>query len=139
MKYRDFKDLPKRATSDKLLQDKALEIGSNPKNEINVDWHQWSTTFFDKKAGDTSTQIGTGVPENQELAKGLHRFITIKCERAKVHWLYWDNIWAADLANIQLIDKYNKGIRLWRVLLIFKANVGGLFSSRKEKVFTMTS
>ena len=41
--------------------------------------------LFDKKAGDTSTQIGTGVPENQELAKGLHRFITIKCERAKVH------------------------------------------------------
>ena len=41
--------------------------------------------FFDQKAGDTSTQIGTGVPENQELAKGLHRFITMKCERAKVH------------------------------------------------------
>ena len=37
MKYRDFKDLPKRATSDKSLRDKALDIGSNPKNEINVD------------------------------------------------------------------------------------------------------
>lgn len=88
--------------------------------------------FFDKKAGDTSTQIGTGVPENQELAKGLHRFITIKCERAKVHWLYWDNIWAADLANIQSIDKYNKGIRLWWVLLIFKANVRSSVQERKR-------
>ena len=32
MAYGDFKDLPKRTDSDKVLQDKELNIAKNPKN-----------------------------------------------------------------------------------------------------------
>ena len=34
--YRDFKDLARRTTSDKVLRDKAFNIAKNPK----YDWYQ---------------------------------------------------------------------------------------------------
>ena len=37
--YRDFKELPRRATSDNVLHDKAFEIASNTK----YSGYQWST------------------------------------------------------------------------------------------------
>ena len=33
MAYEDFQDLPRRATSDEVLQDKAFNIAKNPKYE----------------------------------------------------------------------------------------------------------
>ena len=34
-----------------------------------------------------------------------------KFEKSKVHSSFEDNIWGVDLADMQLISKYNKGIR----------------------------
>ena len=48
MAYADFNDLTTRATSDKILCDKAFNIAKNPMN-INVDLFQWSTNFLIKK------------------------------------------------------------------------------------------
>ena len=48
---------------------------------------------------------------NQELAEELHKPITKKIEKRKVHSSFIDNILGADLANMQLISKFNKGIR----------------------------
>ena len=44
----------------------------------------------------------------------------------KVHSSSIDNIWGADLANIQLINKFDKGI-FGYVLFIFSVNTYGLF------------
>ena len=33
-------------------------------------------------------------------------------EKRKVHAAFKDNIWGADLADMQLLSRYNKGIRL---------------------------
>lgn len=65
MEYRDFKDLPTRMTSDKVLRDKVFEIASNPE----CDGYQSGLTSivykcFNKKAGDTSIQMGTGNSKN---------------------------------------------------------------------------
>ena len=38
-----------------------------------------------------------------------------------------DNTWGADLADMQLIRKFNKGFRFYYVLLIFLVNTLGLF------------
>ena len=38
-----------------------------------------------------------------------------------------DNIWGADLADMQLISKFNKGIHFYYVLMIFSVNMHGLF------------
>ena len=61
---------------------------------------------------------------NKELAEELHKSIIRKFEKTKVYSCLVDNIWDADIADMQLISKFSKGIRF---LLIFSANSHGLF------------
>ena len=49
--------------------------------------------------------------KNQQLANGLHKPIIMKFKKRKVYSFFKDNIWGVDLADMQLISKYNKGIR----------------------------
>ena len=69
---------------------------------------------------------GTGINNenisNKESAEELHKPIIRKLNKRKVHSPFIDNIWAADLADIQLISKINKGLYFYCVLLIFIAN-----------------
>ena len=46
-----------------------------------------------------------------QLANELHKPITRKFKRRKVYSSFKDNIWGVDLADMQLISKYNKKIR----------------------------
>ena len=63
------------------------------------------SNFFDKKAGDTSAHMGTGISKNQKLTNELHRFIiTRKFERRKVHLSYRDNNWGVDLVDMQFLS-----------------------------------
>ena len=48
---------------------------------------------------------------NQQLADELHKPIIKKFKRRKVYSSFKDNIWGADLADMQLISNCNKGIR----------------------------
>ena len=48
--------------------------------------------------------------ENEQLANELHKPIIRKFEK-KVYSTFKDNIWGVDLADMQLLSKYNKGIR----------------------------
>ena len=47
---------------------------------------------------------------NQQLANELHDPIIKNLEKRKVCSSFKDNIWVADLADMQLISKFNKGI-----------------------------
>ena len=47
---------------------------------------------------------------NKELAEELYIPIIWKFEKRKVNSTFIDNIWGADLADTQLISKFNKGI-----------------------------
>ena len=49
--------------------------------------------------------------KNQQLANKLHKPIIRKFKKRKVYSSFKDNIWAVDLADMQLISKCNKGIR----------------------------
>ena len=71
MAYGNFKDLPRRTTSDKVFRDKALNIAKNPK----YDRYQRGLAslvykFFDKKSsvantsGVANTYIDFGVENN---------------------------------------------------------------------------
>ena len=45
----------------------------------------------------------------QQLAdKELHKSISVKFEKRKVHSSFVDNIWGADLADTEIISKFNK-------------------------------
>ena len=50
------------------------------------------------------------MPNQQQLANELHKPIIRKFEKRKVYF-FKDNIWGVDLADLQLISKYNKGMR----------------------------
>ena len=64
--------------------------------------------FFDKK----SSRSGVAVTEpNYELANELHRQIIRKFKKRKVYSSFRDNIWGVDLADMQSLSKYNKGIK----------------------------
>ena len=49
--------------------------------------------------------------ENIQLANELHKPIIIKFKKRKVYSLFRDNIWGADLADMQLLSNYNKGYK----------------------------
>ena len=62
--------------------------------------------FFDKKSR------GSGITEpNYQLADELQKPIIRKFKKGKVYSSFRDNIWGVDLANIQSLSKYNKGIK----------------------------
>ena len=69
--------------------------------------------FFDKKiVGSGAKHVNTKItPQNQQLAEELHKPIIRKFKKRKVYSTFKDNIWGADLADMQLLSKYNKGIR----------------------------
>ena len=46
---------------------------------------------------------------NKELAEKLYKPIIKKFKKRKVHSSFIDNIWDADLADMQLISNFNKG------------------------------
>ena len=64
---------------------------------------------FDKKSRGTG--IKNEIKQNQQLANELHKRIIRKFKKRKVYSSFKDNIWGADLADMQLICKYNRGIK----------------------------
>ena len=49
--------------------------------------------------------------ENIQLANELHKPIIKKFKKRKVYSSFRDNIWGVDLADMQLLSKFNKGFR----------------------------
>ena len=71
--------------------------------------------FFDKKSQGSGRLLSSALQlannkENMELANELHKPI-IKKLKEKVYSSFKDNIWGVDLANMQLLSKFNKGFR----------------------------
>ena len=119
--YSDSKDLIKGTVADKIFKNKAFDIAKDPK----YDGYQRRLAsmvykFFDSKVasldkkseGSGAKHVNTKItPQNQQLAEELHEPIIRKFEKRKVYSTFKDNIWDADLADMQLLSKYNKGIR----------------------------
>ena len=120
--YSDSKDLTKRTVADKTLRNKAFNVAQDSK----YDGYQRGLAsmvykFFDKKSASLADKPakGSGVTtltnkylsQNQQLAEELHQPIIRKFKKRKVHSTFKDNIWGADLADMQLLSRCNKGIR----------------------------
>ena len=80
--------------------------------------------FFDKKTkGSGVTPANKSIPQNEQLAEELHKPIIRKFKRREVYSVFKDNICDADLADMQLRSKFNKGFRfLLRVIDIYSKN-----------------
>ena len=72
--------------------------------------------FFDKKTKGSGVTLANksaikSIPQNEQLAEELHKPIIRKFKKRKVYSAFKDNIWGIDLADMQLISKFNKGFR----------------------------
>ena len=109
--YSDSKDLTKKTVADKILKNKAFNIAKDPK----YDGYQRRLAsmvykFFDSKVASPDKKSSGSVakhvnarltPQNQQLAEELHKPIIRKFEKRKVYATFKDNIWDADLADMQ--------------------------------------
>ena len=123
MAYGDFKDLARRTASDKVLRDKAFNIAKNPKH----DGYQRGLAFivykcFDKKsvllsdksvAGSWVNIANKSAFDNEKLAEEIHKPIIRKFKKRAVYSRFRDNIWGADLADMELINKFSKRFRFF--------------------------
>ena len=130
MAYGDFKDLAKRTASDKVLIDKAFSIAKSPKYDgYQRELSSMVYKFFDKNFASLSdkfvadigvkmqvkpvqrTYANKSAFNNEKLAEDLRKPIIREFKRRTVYSGFKDNIWGADLADLQLISKFNKGFR----------------------------
>ena len=125
MAHGHFKDLARRTASDEVLRDKAFNIAKSPK------YHGYQRglasmvyRFFDKRSASLTDKsvAGSGVNMHannkppldlatQKLPEELHKPIIRKSKKRTVYSGFKDNIWGADLADMQLISNFNKGFR----------------------------
>ena len=64
---------------------------------------------------------------DQQLAEELHKLIIRKFNKSKVEPSFIDNILDADLADMQLMSKFNKRVRVLSYVIGFIANMVMLF------------
>ena len=60
--------------------------------------------FFDKKTG-------SGISVNEQVAEELHKPVTKKFKKRKFFARFKDNIWAADLAEMESLSSKNKNVK----------------------------
>ena len=87
--------------------------------------------FFDKKTS------GSGIKNenifNKELAEELHKPIIGTFNKRKIHSPFIDNIWGADLADKQLISKFNKGFRFLLCVIDICSKYAWVITSKDQK------
>ena len=149
MTYGDFKDLAIRTVSDKVLRDKAFNIAKNPR----YDGYQRGIAsmvynFFDKKSKGSGVNMHANnkIKQNQpsldfathQLAEELHKLIIRKFSKTTAYSGSKDNIWGADLADMQLISKFNKGFTFFLCVIdIFSKYAWVLALKDKKGVSTV--
>ena len=110
--YAKYKDRLNRKQSDIVLKNKALKIATDPRfNGYQKGLASMVYKFFNKRTKGSGINLQANSLNNEILAEELHKPIIKNFKRRKVYSSFKDNIWGVDLANMQLISKYNKGIR----------------------------
>ena len=160
--YEDFKNLPRRTASYKILRDKAFNIAKNP----NYDGYQRGLASMVYKSFDKKTS-GSGIKnENisnkraldlsgvahiakvsdrnisdrkRELAEELQKPIIRKFNKRKIQSPFIDNIWGADLADIQLISKFNKRFRFLLCVIDIYSKYAWVILLKDKKDTTITN
>ena len=93
------------------MRDKAPNIAKNPKYAGNQrGLASMVYKFFDKKSKGSGI-ANNEIKQNLQLAKELHKPIIRNFKKRTVYSGFKDNIWGVDLADMQSLSKYNKGIK----------------------------
>ena len=87
---------------------------------------------FEKKSSAPGANkfVGSGVKSeiisDQQLAEELYKGTITKFEKVKLDSPFIDNIWGADLSDMQLISTFDKKLVFYYVLLTFRVNMYSL-------------
>ena len=87
---------------------------------------------FEKKSSATGANkfVGCGfkseIISDQQLAEELYKGTITKFEKVKLDSPFIDNIWGADLSDMQLISTFDKKLVFYYVLLTFRVNMYSL-------------
>ena len=74
-----------------------------------------------------------------ELPEELHKPIIRKLKKGKVHSFFIDNTWGADLADMQLISKFNKGIHFLLCMIDIFTKYAWIIPLKDKKSITITN
>ena len=142
MAYGKYKDLDKKAESDKLMKDETFKIASNP----NYDGYQRGLAsmvykfFNEKSAGSGAATLANKTMSNQlQLANELHKPIIRTFKRRRAYSSFKDKIWGVDLTDMQLIIKYNKEIRCLFCSTDLSSKYVCVLSLKEEKGITIAN
>ena len=76
---------------------------------------------------------------NQQLAEELHKSVVRKIEKRKIHSSFINNIWGADLVNIQFISKFNKGIQFLLCVIDIYSTYAWVVPLKDKKCIKITN
>ena len=76
---------------------------------------------------------------NQQLAEESSKPIIREFKKWKVHSPFIDNIWGADLTDIQLISKFNKGFRFLLCVIEIYSKYAWVIPLKDKKGVTVTN
>ena len=76
---------------------------------------------------------------NKKLAEELNKPIIKKFKKRKVHSNFIGNIWGADLADMQLISKFNKAFRFLLCVIDIFSKYKGVIPLKDKKGITITN
>ena len=133
--YGEFIDLTRRIASDKILRDKACNIAKNPK------YYGYqrclASKSFDKRS--SGSRIKNEDISNKELVEESHKPIIRKFDKRNVNPLFIDIICGADVADMQLIRKLNKGFRLLLCVIDIFSKHAWVIPLKDKKGITITN
>ena len=85
------------------------------------------------KSVSSSSVANNEIKQNLQLTKELHKPIIIKFRKRKVYSGFRDSIWGADWADMQLMSKFNKGLRFLLCVIDIFSNYAWVVPLKDKK------
>ena len=89
-----------------------------------------------KVSGET---VKNEIISNKELAEELHKPIIRKFKKRNVNARFMNNIWGADLADVQLVSTLNKGFRFLLCVIDIYSKYASVIPLKDKKGITITN
>ena len=93
--------------------------------------------MFDKKT--SSEAVKNELMSHKELVEESHKPTIIKFEKRKVNSSFIDNIWGADLTDMQFISNFNKGFRFLLCVIDIYSKCAWIIPLKDKKETTITN
>ena len=89
--------------------------------------------FFDKKSAGSDIANEA----NYQLANELDKPIIRRLKKRKVYFGFKDDIWGADLADVQLISKFNRGFKFLLCVIDIFSKYAWVVPLKDKKVLVL--